>query len=155
MTHLLSFENTVLWCNHWKKPPLCSISGLTRWCNQLNSVIFAPETHTKKQANQHGCMPVGWWGQRNWNNEVCGEEKKIFCSGPTREAKTEQKSLVPAWQAQRTSQWTIPFICTLWVPIHLSFNSQQRQWGTSLVSLFTTSWTPACLFLAEQPEYSH
>ncbi len=47
---------------------------------------------------------------------VCGEVKKIFCTGSTRAAKTEQKSLVPARQAQRTNQGMPPFICTLWVP---------------------------------------
>ncbi len=31
--------------------------------------------------------------------KVCGEEK-IFCTGPTRAAKAEQKSLLPSRQAQ-------------------------------------------------------
>ncbi len=35
---------------------------------------------------------------------VYGEEKNtVFCTGPTRAAKAEQKSLVPARQAQRTN----------------------------------------------------
>ncbi len=58
--------------------------------------------------------------------------KKIFCIELTRADKAEKKSLVPAQQAQRTNQGRIPFNCTLWVPIHLSFNSQQ---GPSLSSL--------------------
>ncbi len=37
----------------------------------------------------------------------------------------EQKSLVPAGKAQRTNQGRTPFICTFWVLIDLSFNSQQ------------------------------
>ncbi len=53
--------------------------------------------------------------------------KKIFCAGKTRAAKAAQTSLLPARQAQRTNQGGAPFICTLWVPIHLSFNSQQGQ----------------------------
>ncbi len=54
-------------------------------------------------------------------------EEKIFCTGPTRAAKADQKSLVPARQTQRTNQGRNPVICSLWVPIPLSFNSQQGQ----------------------------
>jgi hypothetical protein len=43
---------------------------------------------------------------------VDGEEKNIF-TGPTRAAKAEQKSLVPARQAQQTNQGRTPFTCTL------------------------------------------
>ncbi len=50
----------------------------------------------------------------------------IVSTGPTRAAKAEQKSLVPSRQAQRTNQERTPFIYTLWVPIHLSFNRQQK-----------------------------
>jgi hypothetical protein len=59
-----------------------------------------------------------------WIEIVVGEEK-IFCTGPTRAAKAVQN--LPARRAQRT-----PFICTPWVPICLSFNSQQ---GPPLSSL--------------------
>jgi hypothetical protein len=65
----------------------------------------------------------------NWNSVLWG--KTYFELGPTR-AKAEPKSFVPAWQAQRTNQGRTPLICTPWVPIHLSFNSQQ---GPPLVSL--------------------
>jgi len=57
--------------------------------------------------------------------KYCMVRKNIFCNGPTREAKGEQKSLVPARQAQGTGQERTPFICPLWVPIRLSFNSKQ------------------------------
>ncbi len=67
---------------------------------------------------------------------VYGEEI-IFCTEPTRAAKAEKQSLGPARQAQRTNQGRIPFICTLWVPIHLSFNSQQGPPG--FVSLVRTA----------------
>jgi hypothetical protein len=50
----------------------------------------------------------------------------------TRAAKAEQKPLVLAKQAQQTNQGRTPFICTLRVPIHLSFNCQQ---GPPLFSL--------------------
>jgi hypothetical protein len=49
----------------------------------------------------------------------------IFCTGPTRAAKAEQKSLVLALQAQQANQERTTFICPLGVTIHLSFNSQQ------------------------------
>jgi hypothetical protein len=39
--------------------------------------------------------------------------KKMFCPGPTEAAKAEQKSLVPARQAQRTNQGKTSLICTL------------------------------------------
>ncbi len=51
--------------------------------------------------------------------------KKLFLIGPTRAAKAEQKFLVHARQTQPTNQGRTPFICTLWVPVHLCFNSQQ------------------------------
>ncbi len=50
----------------------------------------------------------------------------------TREAKAGQKSIVPARLGQRVNQGWAPFICTPWVPIHFSFNSQQ---GPPLSSL--------------------
>ncbi len=55
---------------------------------------------------------------------MCYGEEKVCCTGPTRAAKTEQKSLVPARWALRTNQGRTPFIGTLWVPIHISFNSR-------------------------------
>jgi hypothetical protein len=42
--------------------------------------------------------------------EIVYGEEKIFCSGPTRAAKAEQKSLLPL----------------SFVPIHISFNRQQK-----------------------------
>ncbi len=51
--------------------------------------------------------------------------KKICFTGPTRAAKAGQKSLVQARRAQRTYQGRTTVICTPWVPICLSFNSQQ------------------------------
>jgi hypothetical protein len=45
--------------------------------------------------------------------DVMYDEEKIFCTGPTKAAKAEQKSFVPAQQAQRTNQGRPPFICTL------------------------------------------
>jgi hypothetical protein len=70
------------------------------------------ETHTKRKANQHGCLP------RLLNNgdkgiEIEYDGGKIFCTGPTSAAKEEQKSLVPTRQAQQTNQRRTPMNCTL------------------------------------------
>jgi hypothetical protein len=70
---------------------------------------------------------AGWRGHINWNSVRWG--KKYFYWG----VQSSQKSLVPARQAQRTNQERTPFVCTLWVPIHTSFNSQQ---GPPLSGLF-------------------
>jgi hypothetical protein len=69
----------------------------------MNRVLW-PEIHTNRQATQHGCLPslLGDWDKGT--ETVYGEEKKIFGSGPAIAAKAEQKSLVPARQAQRTNQ---------------------------------------------------
>ncbi len=48
----------------------------------------------------------------NYVEKMCGEEK-IFCTGPTTAANSEQNPLVLALQAQRTNQERTPFICTL------------------------------------------
>jgi hypothetical protein len=65
---------------------------------------------------QHGCLP-NLLGDGDKGLEgleiVYGEEKKYFFTGRTRAAKANQKSLVPARQAQRTNQERTPFICLL------------------------------------------
>jgi hypothetical protein len=80
------------------------------------------ETHTKRQATQQDCLP-SLLGNGEKRIEIVYGKEKIFCTGPTRAAKAEQKSFVLARQAQQTNQGWIPFICTLGVPIHLSFDS--------------------------------
>ncbi len=62
----------------------------------------------------------------NWNSVQCTVRNKIFCIVLTRAATAGQKPLVPVSRAKRTNQGRAPFICTLWVPVCLSFNSQQR-----------------------------
>jgi hypothetical protein len=76
---------------------------------------YGPETHTNRQATQHGCLS-SLLGDRDKVIEIVnGEETNIliYCTGPTRAAKAEQKSLVPARPPQRTNQGMTPFICTL------------------------------------------
>ncbi len=69
-----------------------------------------PETHTKRQATQRGCLP-SFLGDDNKGTEIVYGEKNIFCTGPTRAAKAEQKSLVPALQPNEpTKKGPPPFV---------------------------------------------
>jgi hypothetical protein len=116
-----------------------------KWrCNMLEDYVTGRKRcnqrpHTKRQSTQHGCLPSLLGEGDKVIEIVYGERKKIFCTGPIRPAKAEQKSLAPARQAQRTNQERTPFICPLWVPIYLSFNSQQGL-HPYLVSLGVTWW---------------
>jgi hypothetical protein len=60
-------------------------------------------------------------GEKEIKKVKCKEKNILFWA--VRAAKAEQKSLVPALQAQRNNQGWSPFICTFWVPIHHNFNS--------------------------------
>ncbi len=55
--------------------------------------VSAPETHTKRQATQHGCLP-SMLSDGAKELKQCTVRKIIFCTGPTRAAKAEEKSLV-------------------------------------------------------------
>ncbi len=58
---------------------------------------FFPETHTKRQATQHGYLYLpSLLGDGDKGIEIVYGEEKIFCARPNRAAKAEQKSLVPA-----------------------------------------------------------
>jgi hypothetical protein len=54
-----------------------------------------PETHPKRKATQHGCLH-SFLGDGDTGIEKVYDEEEIFCTGPTRAAKAEQKSLVLA-----------------------------------------------------------
>jgi hypothetical protein len=82
-------------------------------------------------------------------DKVYGEKKNI-CTGLTGATKAERKSLVSARPAQGTSQGRTPFICTLSVPIHLSFNNQQGP-APSIVSLVLTAKEEVSIF--EYPDF--
>jgi hypothetical protein len=65
------------------------------YVNNLSIVerSFRAETHIKRQEAQHDCLPsLG-------TKELCTVKKNMFCTGPTKAAKAEQKSLVPSGQA--------------------------------------------------------
>ncbi len=91
---------------------------------------------------------TGQRGKRNWNSVRWG--KKYFVLGRQEQQRENKKSLLPARQAQRTNQERTPFICPLWVPIHLSFNSQHRG-HPFLVSLVSSLFL---LFIAIFPSIS-
>jgi hypothetical protein len=103
-----------------------SYSTLNCFCTNLVflPLLKIPERQTKKQATQYDCLPVpSLMGNGDKGTEIVSTvRKQIFCTGPTRAAKAEQKSLVPARQAQQTNEGRSLFICTLWAPTHLSFN---------------------------------
>ncbi len=72
--------------------------------------LCIPETCTKRQTTQHGRL-LSLLGDGDKGIKIVEGRKKVFY---TRAAKAEeQKSIVPARQAQRTSQERIPFICPL------------------------------------------
>ncbi len=101
--------------------------------NFATSAVRCSETHIKRQATQHGCLS-SWLGNGDKGiGKVYGEEK-IFCTGPTRAAKAGQDSnlLYRHDKPNETTKKGLILICSLWDPIHLSFNSQQ---GTPLSSL--------------------
>jgi hypothetical protein len=70
------------------------------------------DTHTKRQATQHGCLPR-LLGDGVKRIEIMYGEEKIYSTVSTRAAKAEQISLVPGQQDQRINQRRTPFICTL------------------------------------------
>ncbi len=75
--------------------------------------VTKPEILFKRQATQHDCLPSLLSDGDKGIKIVYGKKKDIFCTGPTRAASAEQKSLVPARRAQRTNQGGTPLICTL------------------------------------------
>jgi hypothetical protein len=68
-------------------------------------------------------------------------EEKIFCTGPIRAAKAEQKSLVPARQAQEPTKEKDPFHL-LFESLFTSVLAVSRTGYPSLVSLVITSTPP-------------
>ncbi len=71
---------------------------------------FCAEIRTKRQDTLHDCLPR-LLGDGDKGIEIAYGEEKIFSTKPTRAAKAEQKSLIPARQAQRTNQKQAAFIC--------------------------------------------
>jgi hypothetical protein len=95
--------------------------------------IANQEIHIKRQATRHGCQPSLLGHGDKWIEMVFGEEK-IVCTELTSAAKTEQKSLVPARQAQRTNQGRGPLLYVLLESPFASVSTVSRG-HPSLVSL--------------------
>ncbi len=78
---------------------------------------YPRDIHKKRQATQHGCLPIllGDGGKRNWNSVRWGKII-LFWAGMT----------TPTNQRPITNGESTPSICPLWVSIYLSFNSQQE-----------------------------
>ncbi len=91
------------------------------------------DAHTKRQATQHGCLP-SLLGDVMGTKELkyctySTVRKKIIGAGPTRTAKAEQTSLLPARQTQRTIKEG---------PFHLySLSSQSPNFNSQ-------QWPPLC-----------
>ncbi len=86
-------------------------------------LLAPPDTHIKRQATRHDCLPrlLGCWDK--WKM-VFGEEQNIVYWADYSRTK----------RVQRTNQGRTPFICTyFFIPIWLSVNIQQ--WPTPHSSL--------------------
>ncbi len=106
-----------------------------------NLYYVQPETHTKRQAAQHGCL-FSLLGDGDKGIEIvygAVRKKKIFVLGRLEQPRQNKNLLYrhSARQAPRTNQGRNPVICPLWVPIHLSFNSQP---GSPLSGLSVYYW---------------
>ncbi len=111
---------------------------LPSWYLPLLSASISWHRHwirdTYEETGDPARMPAqlaGRWGQRNWNNVGWGKICFVYwadwgCQGWTKISCTGMTS------QERTNQERTCFIYTLWVPIHLNFNSQQ---GSPLSSL--------------------
>jgi hypothetical protein len=113
-----------------------------RICIEYQSVCHRDTYYRDRRPMTSACLAC-WAMDGDKGIEIVYGEEKIFCTGPPRAAKAEQKSLVPARQGQRTNQGKTPFYCILRVPIHLRFNSQQGPLLSIVSGLsFRRNWAP-------------
>ncbi len=89
-----------------------------------------PEAHTKSQATQNVCLP-SLLGDGNREIEIVYSEEKNILYWALEQPRLNKISITGT-TSKLTNPGRTPFICTLLVPIHLSFNSQQ---GPPLFSL--------------------
>ncbi len=93
-------------------------------CFAFGALNSLPETHTKRQATQRGCLP-SLLGDEDKGIEIEYGEEKTFCTGPTRAAKAEQKSLVPHDKPNEpTKKGPLPFV-------HFEPHSPQQSAGAT------------------------
>jgi hypothetical protein len=129
--HQFLFSRNFFNCYHFRKNQQTYIRFRFYPHIPRDAALEFPKTHTKRPGLT--ACPASW--AMGIKEIVYGEEKSFY-TGPTRAANAGQKSLVPARWAKIIEQGRIPLICTPWVPIHLSFNSQQ---GPPLCSIFIRS----------------
>ncbi len=83
--------------------------------------VVEPETHTIRDRRPTSTACPACWAMETT------VRKKIFCTGPTRAAKAEDKSLVQASQTiEPTKEGLLSFVVCSLSTLSLSFNSQQR-----------------------------
>ncbi len=92
------------------------------------------ETHTQRQAIQHGCLP-SLLGDGDKGIEIVYGGEKIFGTGLTtvEQPRQDKSPLVPERRAQRTNQGRTPFICTLQSPHSPQFQQSAVAYIVSLV----------------------
>jgi hypothetical protein len=86
-----------------------------RYFEESQSVVSftdQPETHIKRQATKHGCLP-SLLGDEDKGIQKVYIEEKIFCTGLARATKADKKSLVLSRQAQQTNQGRTPLLFIL------------------------------------------
>jgi hypothetical protein len=125
---------------HWQIKQLLKVQTHFMSCKMLacDQNLSFPETHTKRQATQHGCMPSFLGDRYNWI-EIVYVRKKYFELGRLGQPR-QDKNLLYRHKSNEPTQGRTPFICTPWVPIHFSFKSQQGVNPLSSLWSFPILW---------------
>ncbi len=89
----------------------------------LNTKLFKlllPETHIKRQATRHDCLPslLGDWNCVRW--------WQIFVLGRLGQSRQDKNILYWPDELNEPTKEGPPFMCTPWCPVCISFYSQQR-----------------------------
>ncbi len=105
-----------------KKREKANISHIPKhevWCPQR-------QTLRDRRPITTGCPACWALGTKEWKK--CTSRKKIFCTGPTRAAKAEQKSPVRARKPNKPTKKD-PFICPLLSPHSPKFQPERGERG--------------------------
>jgi hypothetical protein len=94
---------------------LCVFLSLhVSWLYPVANILVVPETHTKRQATRHGCLPslLTHWGK--CMKVVCGEEKNICAESPFTSVSNSQQgpplSSLSGWFPQLFSWDSLLFL---------------------------------------------
>ncbi len=86
--------------------------------------VLVAETHSKRQATLHDCLPSLLGEEDKW---LCTVRRKYFVRGRLEQPRQGNNLLYRHEEPNKPiKEGRTPFICTLWVPICLIFHS--RQW---------------------------